>query len=182
MRKKKNVSMNSLIVGFSIAFIVVFALNIYQGQKFWQSDEVTATVTKDIDSYVTKRKTKKEIGRQKQRYFVVTVFQNMEVEYVLDGKAITKNTGFIEVKRLKKEIHSIIDDKTTDEEYIEGYAYDVGDKVELCITKNGEFYISDEVKDDNGFYQKLLIALGAALLLMILRKILKIKKNKSEQA
>ena len=119
MSKKRNSKLNILIVLTFIIVVSVGVVGFYKGSILLRSDKVTATVTKDLDSYVRRHKEKRESSGEKRKYYIVTVYQNMEIKYELDGETVTQNTGFLAISHSESRIRGTYDNNTTDQEYID---------------------------------------------------------------
>ncbi|MBQ3567218.1 MAG: hypothetical protein IJA12_08565 [Oscillospiraceae bacterium] len=177
MSKKRNSKLNILIVLTFIIVVSVGVVGFYKGSILLRSDKVTATVTKDLDSYVRRHKEKRESSGEKRKYYIVTVYQNMEIKYELDGETVTQNTGFLAISHSESRIRGTYDNNTTDQEYIDHYAYDVGDEIELYITDDGEVHLGTIVVDVQ-YYKYIFFAFGGLLIFLILSKV--IKRNLSD--
>jgi uncharacterized protein YxeA len=179
MAKKRNSNLSILIIITFIVVIIVGAVGFYKGQIAWGSLRVNATVIEDTDSYVKRHKYKKEENGNNQKYYVVTVYQDMEIEYELDGETITQNTGYLEVGKSREKYIGTYNEDTSDSEYIDRYKYNVGDTVNVCINFKGDVFIGSDADHDVLYYKYIFMGFGGLLLILIISKI--IKRNYSDK-
>ncbi len=173
MSKKRSNNLNILIVLTFIVVVAVGAVGFYKGSILMRSDRVNATVTKDLDSYVRRRKEKRDVNGEDRKFYIVTVYQNMKIEYELNGETFSKNTGFLEVHHSESRM-SAGNNNITDKEYIDNYTYDAGDKIELYITDDGEVHLGT-IAFDVQYYKYIFFAFGGLLIFLILSKVIKRK-------
>lgn len=100
------------------------------------------------------------------RYLVMEYYQEVTVEYELDGQTVQKDLGSIVVaeKQARYRRHSTKNANTPSGQDLSLYTYDVGDEVTVFVSGNGEVYLPADVRVN---YTGYLIAMLVAVVVLI---------------
>lgn len=150
-----------LIIGI-LLIVGIYAIRTVYSVGIASNGKIEATLLESPKCFVTRRRTTKEISGEKRTVTRIEVYQQMILEYELNGQTVKNDIGSVQIG-VFDEVDSVsIAD--SDENYIKMFKYDVGDKIEIYLSADGKARLADDV--DNQHKENIAMIIGFTIFLL----------------
>lgn len=163
-----------LIIGI-LVIVGIYAIRMVYSVGTASSGKIEATLLESPKCFVTSRRTTKELGGGSKKVTCIEVYQQMILEYELNGQTIKNDIGAVQIGKVDEDETATI---LSDESYIKMFKYDVGDKIEIYLSNDGTVRLAKDVDDQ----QKENIAMIIGFTVFLLFVIFDNRKNAKKKA
>ncbi len=177
-RQQTSSPANRIVAG--VLFLVVLIPLVMGITNLVRSSYVSLSYTPTKGVVVQTGDTREEVDRQRKGgrnssvYFVLTVYQQLTVEYTMNGETFCVDLGEQIIYQTDEKMASRLPSL---ESVTWGYAYEIGDTVEIYASDDGNAFLADAVYSDTkrafGFVLLgllLAVLFGKELIFRILKK------------